>query len=67
MPRLLQLQPQSEMLSLLKNLELHLVEEGILTSPPTVTITGGGGSGAEATAVVSNGAVNTITLGNLWR
>ena len=35
-----------------------------LTSPPTVTITGGGGSGAEATAVVSNGAVNTITLGN---
>ena len=35
-----------------------------LTSPPTVTITGGGGSGAEATAVVSNGAVNSITLGN---
>ena len=32
------------------------------TSAPTVTFTGGGGSGATATAVVTNGAVTGITL-----
>src|SRR5260370_42238959 len=34
------------------------------TSAPTVTITGGGGSGASATASVSGGAVTGITVNN---
>jgi len=33
------------------------------TSPPTVAITGGGGSGATATATVSGGVITGITLG----
>jgi hypothetical protein len=32
------------------------------TSAPTVSITGGGGSGATATATVSSGAVTTVTI-----
>lgn len=32
------------------------------TSAPTVAITGGGGSGAEATATISAGAVNAVTI-----
>ena len=32
------------------------------TSPPTVTLTEGGGTGATATATVSNGAVTTISV-----
>jgi len=34
------------------------------TSAPTVTITGGGGSGATGTAVVTSGGVSSITLDN---
>lgn len=34
------------------------------TTPPAVTITGGGGSGASATATVSGGAVTAITIVN---
>src|SRR5262249_28061495 len=34
------------------------------TSAPTVTITGGGGSGAMATATVTNGVVTAITVTN---
>ena len=34
------------------------------TSAPSVSITGGGGTGAEATASIANGAVTAITLTN---
>lgn len=34
------------------------------TEPPVVTITGGGGSGAKATAVLGNGQVTAITVTN---
>lgn len=34
------------------------------TTPPTVTIAGGGGTGASATATVLNGAVDRVIVGN---
>ena len=37
---------------------------GGYTSVPMVTITGGGGTGAEATAVLTNGVVSSIVLNN---
>ena len=35
------------------------------TTPPTITITGGGGSGASATATVFNGVITAITLNSV--
>ena len=36
-------------------------------NPPTVTISGGGGTGAAATSIVANGAVNEFTITNSGR
>ncbi len=42
---------------------INLTDGGLgYTSPPAVTITGGGGSGATATAAISGGAITGITI-----
>jgi hypothetical protein len=44
---------------------LNLIQKGYgYTTPPQVTITGGGGSGATATAQVENGVVTGFTISN---
>lgn len=45
--------------------EIVIDEAGVgYTEPPIVTISGGGGSGAKATAVLGNGVITSITLTN---
>ena len=49
----------------IKSIRLTFGGRGYNTSnPPLVTITGGGGTGAAATSIVSNGAVNKFTMAN---
>lgn len=51
--------------TLLRVQAVQLTNSGIgYTVPPTVAFYGGGGSGAEATAIIGNGVINTIQITN---